>query len=432
MAISRLNDYYDLSDDDYDIYNGNIFTPQEGGGPSGSGPGAGGSADADAGVGAGDLGPDDSNDAGMGEGGYEGSGGYTGTPSGDTGDGFGGGYGEGSNEGVGEGGYGGDYGGGIDPNNPTTLKPLPPIPDPDPSLNMPPDIDELPDNDLTPSEPEPPGYVDPPEGPDGPAGPDVPDVPPDAPPADDGDTSDANDPWEYPDFWQNNFGPEGQDTWGQIFDGRYREGMPAFDPYSQIGTLEEAGAGISMYEVPDMLDYFDRFMNANPAWETQAQLGESKLLERLGQYGGSATGGFSGQQSAGLGSYWSDQVADRWGQAAPYAQTQWTADTGKNISDWQRQWQTTETDYGNSWNVQRQNYGEDLSAYQLPYNLTSSVVPGHMSSKPVAAGTDGGGGSDWGGLFGGIVGGVGGWYLGGPAGAAAGWQMGSNLGYEYL
>ena len=203
-----------------------------------------------------------------------------------------------------------------------------------------------------------------------------------------------------------------------IFSGAYGEGLPSYRDYMQgtgMGTLQDYMGE----NVQGLNSYFDTFMNNNPAWEQNAQYGQSQLMETLGQYGGSASGGFSGQQAAGLGRYWSDQTADRWSQAAPAAFAQWGADSGYGMSDYDNMFRQNTMDFSNQ-----------LSAYNRPYDYTQQLWGGsQQGGYPPGSGQNQGnqGPGTWE-TVGALAGtGIGAWY-GGPIGAGIGGGIGSTIG----
>ena len=206
-----------------------------------------------------------------------------------------------------------------------------------------------------------------------------------------------------------------------IFDGSYQEGLPSYANYMQntgMGSLQNYMG----QNVNPLTSYFTDFMENNPAWEQNAKYGEDMLLERMGQYGGSASGGFSGQQQAGLGRYWSDQTADRWSQAAPAAMSQWGQDYSAGLSD-----------YSNMYGQHTMDFGNQLSAYNRPYDYSQNLWGNsQQGGYPPGSGMNNQGGGDsnfWGGV-GSVAGmGIGAWATGGsPWGAALGGGAGEVIG----
>ena len=200
--------------------------------------------------------------------------------------------------------------------------------------------------------------------------------------------------------------------WGA---GNFPQTMGINEFFDSQGGLTKYQDYMNQYGT-DQLDYYERFMNANPAWEQNAKYGESQLLERLGQYGGSATGGFSGQQAAGLGRYWSDQTADRWSQATPYAQSQWAADN-----------MYASQDYLNYYGRGLQDYGNYMENTLRPYNTALSLMPSANATFDQTPGQNMGETSFMSDLL--SLGGMGiGAYYGGPLGAMFGSGAGDLLG----
>jgi hypothetical protein len=200
-----------------------------------------------------------------------------------------------------------------------------------------------------------------------------------------------------------------------LFDGSYQEGLPNYSNYMQ----ENGPGSLSNYMGQNQQGLTSYFQGANPAWDANAQHSSRMLSEQLGGQGGggSASGGFSGQTAAGLGSFWSDNSYDRWNAMRPEAMAQWNQDSQSNLSD-----------YSNLYGQSTMDFGNQLGAYNRPYDYSQSLWgPNNAAGPQQQQQQQGEGGNFWSSV--GTVAGMGiGGYLGGPLGASIGGGAGSIFG----